>query len=104
MGELEELEEVVRTCPWAGEGLDPTRLVVAFGRVPPPADAVERLRGLAVEGEQVTAIGRDLHLRLPHGQGRSKLAAAVGRADLGGPVTARNWRTVTKLLELLSTR
>jgi uncharacterized protein (DUF1697 family) len=32
--------------------------------------------------------------------GRSKLAAQLGRQDLGGVATARNWTTVTRLLAL----
>ena len=32
--------------------------------------------------------------------GRSKLAAQLGKRDLGGLATARNWKTVKKLLAL----
>lgn len=47
--------------------------------------------------EAITADGLHLYLYLPHGVGRSKLAAA---SPQGG--TMRNWRTVTKLRELMA--
>jgi uncharacterized protein (DUF1697 family) len=96
----EELAAVITRDPWAGEPLEPTQMVVVFCRSDPPAEGVAGLRDLAVDGEEVVASGRELYLRLPRGQGRSKLAAAISRAGLGGPVTARNRRTVTSLVEL----
>lgn len=46
------------------------------------------------QGKQV------LYLHTPNGFGNSKLAQIVPKA-LGVPATARNWRTVTKILELV---
>jgi uncharacterized protein (DUF1697 family) len=43
--------------------------------------------------------GRVFYLHAPDGIGRSKLAERVERC-LGMPATARNWRTVQKLLEM----
>jgi len=40
-----------------------------------------------------------LYLYAPDGIGRSKLAAKIDR-HLGIATTARNWRTITKLLEI----
>ena len=45
------------------------------------------------------AIGRELHLSMPNGLGRSKLAAALDRSIAPGG-TSRNWRTFTTLLEM----
>jgi uncharacterized protein (DUF1697 family) len=47
--------------------------------------------------EALTANGLHLYLYLPNGVGRSKLAAAMPK--LG---TTRNWRTVTKLRQLMA--
>jgi uncharacterized protein (DUF1697 family) len=57
-----------------------------FGAQALPADAGER----ALLGDGA------IYLLLPHGVGRSKLAAVVSRV-LDTPMTARNWRTVTAL-------
>ena len=53
--------------------------------------------------EEAVASGRETFLYLPGGMGRSRLAADLGRRGLSGPgrdATVRNWRTVTKLLEM----
>jgi uncharacterized protein (DUF1697 family) len=51
-----------------------------------------------VAPEEMTLVGRDLYLHLPDGMGRAKLPPALGKAMV--PATARNWRTVTRLLEM----
>jgi uncharacterized protein (DUF1697 family) len=58
--------------------------------------ALEPLRSLT---ERYQLLQTVLYLHAPDGIGRSKLAANVER-KLGVPITARNWRTVCKLLEL----
>jgi uncharacterized protein (DUF1697 family) len=45
--------------------------------------------------------GKDIYTWHPNGQGRSPLAAALGKLKLRGAVTTRNWNTVLKLLEML---
>ncbi len=57
-------------------------------------DAAQTGREQYHQGNQV------LYLHTPNGFGNSKLAQKVPQA-LGVPVTARNWRTVTKILELV---
>ena len=95
---VEELRNVVADNPFPAA--DPGRLVVAFFGADPAPGALERLRAAAVESEEIVHRERDLYLHLPHGIGRSKLAQTL--SSLPAPVTARNWRTVTKLLELAS--
>ncbi len=46
--------------------------------------------------------GREIYLHLPNGIGRSKLTNAYFDSKLATTSTARNWRTVLKLLELMS--
>jgi uncharacterized protein (DUF1697 family) len=58
--------------------------------------------------DTATFIGRTLFLHTPDGYGRSELAVLLGRSR--GPLsprgagTARNWATVTKLLEMCQPR
>ena len=49
-------------------------------------------------------IGREVHLLLPGGIGRSKLAAALTDRKLGAVATVRNWNTVKKLQAMLADR
>ena len=45
--------------------------------------------------------GRDIYLRLPNGVADTKLTNAYFDSKLSTTSTGRNWRTVTKLLELM---
>jgi uncharacterized protein (DUF1697 family) len=93
-----ELAAVIQGSPFLRRGEDPAHLHVVFmmGR-----DAAKV--GLAdpdrYRPEEVLAVDRELHLLLPGGVGRSKLAADLLRPK-GARGTMRSWRTVTKLLEM----
>lgn len=75
---------------------------VTFCSQKPAKAALAKVAERAIEGERLLAKGREIYAWFPHGVGRSKLAAQLGKQDLGVLATARNWRTVTKLLELSS--
>jgi len=51
--------------------------------------------------EQFEVRGKQVYLYLPNGIGRSKLAQALSRGAAKTAGTTRNWRTVTKLLDLV---
>jgi uncharacterized protein (DUF1697 family) len=107
----EELAQVVRDNPYAGEP-NPKFVHVIFLRPDPDpdpgmADRLADARAQAAQkGSRDTAqlTGRAVFLHTPDGFGTSELAKLLGRA--GGPMsargagTARNWATVTKLLAL----
>lgn len=57
------------------------------------------LDAIKSDTEQFELIDRVFYLHAPDGIGRSKLAARVEKC-LGVPATARNWRTVEKVLQL----
>jgi len=50
--------------------------------------------------DELAVLGREVYLRLPSGAGRTKLTLDWLERRLGTRGTARNWRTVTKLVEL----
>ncbi|HWF32192.1 MAG TPA: DUF1697 domain-containing protein [Solirubrobacteraceae bacterium] len=96
-----ELAKVVRHDPLGELAGDEAKLYqVSFCAEPPDEDAVAKLADRAVEGERLLLHGREIYAWFPHGVGRSKLAAQLSRQKLGTAVTARNWTTVQKLLEL----
>jgi uncharacterized protein (DUF1697 family) len=57
------------------------------------------LESLVNDSEQLAVSGREIYFHLPNGVGRSKLTIELGRR-LDQPGTMRNWRTVTKLVEM----
>jgi uncharacterized protein (DUF1697 family) len=93
----DELAAVVTGNPYAARTDDPTHLHVVFDEGTDPV--LGRLDLSSYAPEEATAVGRELFLYLPGGIGRSKLAADLARRK-GAQGTARNWRTVTTLLDL----
>lgn len=70
--------------------------------MPSPRSSATGLTGVDVASyasEETIALGKDLHLLLPDGVGRSKLAADIGR-QASSVGTMRSWRTVTRLLAM----
>jgi uncharacterized protein (DUF1697 family) len=76
---------------------DPAALHVAFCRREPDPERAAALTAPAGSPDECTLIGREVHLHLPSGMGRTKLNGAGLERRLGVPVTARNWRVVTAL-------
>jgi uncharacterized protein (DUF1697 family) len=95
-----ELAAVVERNPLAKVAREPKRYQVTFLSAAPKADRVRALEDLDVAPERFVVDGREIYAWHPDGLQRSKLAAALTDANLGVTATARNWNTVTKLLEL----
>jgi uncharacterized protein (DUF1697 family) len=96
----EELAEVVARNPLADVAVDPKRYQVSFLDGPLDPAALQRIDALRAEPERLVAIDRELYAWHPDGIGRSKLWAKLGSTGLGVRATARNWTTVTALLEM----
>lgn len=60
---------------------------------------IDAMNSIKAENERFTLTDDALYLHAPDGIGRSRLAAKIDR-HLGVSTTARNWRTVRKLLDL----
>ena len=95
-----ELADVIAADPFGDEVDDPARYQVSFLSDEPDPERVEELERADVAPEQVAVRGREVYAWHPDGLARSELAKLITDRRLGVEVTARNWRTVTKLLEL----
>jgi uncharacterized protein (DUF1697 family) len=96
----DELAAIVLLDPLGEFATEPKRYQVTFLSAEPAPEVVERLAALAAGRERFAAAGRELYGWHPDGIGRSKLAAQTAGRGLGVVATARNWATVTALLEL----
>lgn len=84
---------------------EPKRLQVTFLTGRPGGDLPGLLASLATPAERVVVGEREIYAWHPDGIARSKLASRLGAAGGLGPdvtATARNWSTVTTLLEMAS--
>jgi uncharacterized protein (DUF1697 family) len=96
----DELAAVVRADPLGAAATDPAKYLVSF-----LADEVDPKRVADIDLEEFAPetfrlLGRELYLWLPNGVHASRLAKALSDERLGTTATARNWRTVEKLLAL----
>jgi len=96
----DELADVVARNPLADIAMNPKRYQVTFLDVELPPKVPEELAALAVDSERFVAIGRELYAWHPDGVARSKLWNRLAGKALGATATARNWTTVTALLEM----
>jgi uncharacterized protein (DUF1697 family) len=79
----------------------PNLVMLALSKSSPQVDAVERIRERATV-EHVECRGDAVWIYYAGGSGRSKLTPALLDRSVGSPVTTRNWRTVLKLEQLVS--
>ena len=80
---------------------EPNRLMLVLSKRAPAAGAEQAIQAKAAAGEQVRRAGDALWIHFPEGAGTSKLTPSLIDRAIGSPATARNYRTVVKLAEML---
>jgi uncharacterized protein (DUF1697 family) len=74
--------------------------LVSFLTGEPDAESKEKIVQIKVGPEEMYLDGRELYIYYADGMGKSKLTPALLERALKVSGTARNWNTVTKLLEM----
>jgi uncharacterized protein (DUF1697 family) len=99
----DELAGVIERDPFGDEVDNPKLYQVTFMTEEPSAELARELAELDVAPERIALVGRELYTWHPDGIQRSKVdrLRTSKRLPTG---TARNWNTVTKLLELCDER
>ncbi len=101
------VEIVVRTAgQWAGyvagnpfpeqAAVEPNNVMLVLAKTAPGPDHLARLRRRASANERAALVGDAIWLYFGDGAARSKMIP-----DAAGGATARNWRTVLKLAEMV---
>ncbi len=98
---VQDLEQAVVANPFPEAEADPKSLHLYFLAGSPSRLDLKTLNDIKSQTESFAIVGKVLYLHAPKGIARSKLAASVERL-VGVAATARNWRTVGKVLELAS--
>jgi len=96
-----ELAAVVRRDPLRKAATNGSRYLVSFLSKRLPAKVARELGAADVAPAQLVIDGRELYAWYPDGVQRAPLAKLLADERLGVVSTARNWNTVTKLLQLL---
>lgn len=96
-----ELKKIIDANPMPGEAeRGPSHFIVTFLDGMPSAAAMKSLRDAYSGPENMQLLGAELYIEYGPDMGRSKLNNALIERKLGVAGTARNWNTVTKLMEL----
>jgi len=96
-----QLAAIVDANPFEKVATSPAYLCVTFLSHAPTEAEIAPLHARDWQPELFQVAGKEIYTWHPNGQGRSELAAALGKLKLRGAVTTRNWNTVLKLLEML---
>ena len=96
----DELAAAIEANPLPGAEEAPSQFLVTFLSDAPEPKRLEALDPAAYLPDEFRLLGREIYARFPQGIRDSKLATVLGGTRLGVTATARNWNTVTKLLEL----
>ena len=97
-----EFQDIVKANPFAESGAETNKLHVMFLADLPDRAHVEALDPNRSPGDEFAVVGREVFLHFPNGVARSKLTNAYFDSSLSTTSTSRNWRTVGKLLEMVS--
>ena len=96
-----DLAAMLAGNPFLEEGCPEDELHVYFLADRPEPDRVAQLDPDRSPSDRFSVIGREIYLRPPDGMARTRLTNAYFDARLATVSTARNWRTASKLLELM---
>ena len=97
--ELEEMERAVASNPFPAAESQPKALHLYFLEAMPENPDFDALASIQSSRERFALEDNVFYLHAPEGIGRSKLAARVEKL-LGVSATARNWRTVCKIVSM----
>jgi uncharacterized protein (DUF1697 family) len=97
----DELRKAITANPFAARrDVEPSKLLVTFLAGDPGPEAQATLRKLKAHPEELHLQGRELYIYFPDGVGKSKLPWSSVEKLLKTTGTARNWNSVTKMLEI----
>ncbi|MFI6482520.1 DUF1697 domain-containing protein [Nonomuraea sp. NPDC050663] len=95
-----ELAAIAKADPLGKVASDPALYLVTFLSDKPEAKKIKEVDPEKYEPDVFKHVGQEIYVWCPNGVRNTKLTYSFWEKLLGVTATARNWRTVTKLLEL----
>ena len=96
-----ELRDAIARNPFAKRrGIEPSKLLVTFLAGDPGEEARVKVRAIQCTPDEVFIDGQEVYIYFPNGVARPKLSWPTIPKILKVPGTARNWNSVTKMLEI----
>jgi uncharacterized protein (DUF1697 family) len=85
-----------------GRDIESDKLHVTFMRETPEPSAVSGLAVKKEANEKLLIASREIYLYCPNGYGNTKLSNSMFEKKLKISATTRNWKTINKLLEMMT--
>lgn len=101
MRSLDQMRAIIEANPFLADCEDEKSLFVHFLRAEPFVNRLSTLDPRRGHPDRYQVIGSEIFLALETSAAVTKLTNAYFESRLGTTSTARNWRTVTKLYEML---
>jgi len=96
-----ELQMVINNNPLLTEvELDAKKVAVAFLDQTPAPENLQQLKAIDFSPDRFIVDGKYIYLNCPEGFGRTKITNSFLERKLNVIATSRNWRTITKLVEM----
>jgi uncharacterized protein (DUF1697 family) len=99
----QELSDLFSLNPYTEEtGFDPSKMAVIFLHEEPSDTQLQKVEKVDYPPDRFKIIGKEIFIYCPNGFGRTKLYTNFFEKKMGVIGTARNWKTITTLLNLSS--
>jgi uncharacterized protein (DUF1697 family) len=100
-----EMQNIMTENPYLDEpGFDPAKTAVIFLHENPSADQIDRVSGVDYAPDKFSVFGKEIYTFCPNGFGRTKIYTNFFENRMKVTGTARNWRTITTILQLAEKR
>jgi uncharacterized protein (DUF1697 family) len=102
---VNEMRELMSGNPFLKEeNFEPSKMAVIFLTEKTIEAHIQKFKDIDYPPDKYKIIGSEIFIYCPNGFGRTKLYTAFFEKKIGVPGTARNWKTVTTLLDIAEKR
>lgn len=98
---VKEILEIQKSNPFVNEdGFDPSKMSVIFLREKTSREQIIKMSGIDFPPDRYKIKGKEIYIYCPNGFGKTKLYTNFFENKMGVTGTARNWKTVARLLQI----
>jgi uncharacterized protein (DUF1697 family) len=96
-----ELRDLFSSNPFLGEtNFDPSKMAVIFLLDAPSQTQIQKVADINYPPDKFKIIGKEIFIYCPNGFGRTRLYTNFFEKKMGVIGTARNWKTITTILNI----
>jgi uncharacterized protein (DUF1697 family) len=98
---IQEMKELMLLNPFLGKpDFDSSKMAVIFLYSEPGQHQIHKVADIDYPPDKFKIIGREIFIYCPNGFGKTRLYTNFFEKKMGVIGTARNWKTINKLLEI----